>query len=625
MAAVDTAPGLPGAHHKDASDVSLSTLPDPRTSSSTDLSRTNSGSPRHPDLSNEVAALSDKLINAINHQTTLDDTLAHTRHELEASRARIQQLEAEATEHNEKLSSGVLVRKTDADNDKIKLMTDLAEMRQQKSLAQKGKRDMEQEVEQLTATLFEEANQMVAAARRDREAMERKNQQLQDQMKNTETLLASQQEQLTELKAVMQSMGSDRDEVESHANDSTAPSSPALHREDAVNRLIEAMNLSENSPDIGEISPAPSTTFTHLMRAVCRTDLQAYDDFHSLLQMSAKSQPPSRVTSGTYAGLNVMGLGHLTNHNQVQHLPSNGSTTSLSTPVTGNNTPNLTESRSASGGTPKEIDSKFTPLKETKFYKRALTEDIEPTLRLDLAPGISWLTRRTVLNSICDGNLVVEPMPESSKKLYGMVYSCSICGETRKGEHNPRTHRFRTSDNENAQRYPLCVLCLEKLRATCDFVSYLRMIKDGVLRLGDSEAEKEAWEETVRLRERMFWARVGGGVVPAFIGYRSEKSSPILKRSANGDSPRLSQDAATAAAAILGNGAAVTKPSPLTRESSSGSVQTDDEAAIQVKKNLRDSVQSTTSMSSPPERAVTSSRNSKSGESLKVAIPGSFE
>lgn len=43
------------------------------------------------------------------------------------------------------------------------------------------------------------------------------------------------------------------------------------------------------------------------------------------------------------------------------------------------------------------------------------------------------------------------------------------------------------------------------------------MIRDGYWRTCDGEGEKLAWEESVRLRERMFWARIGGGVVPAFL------------------------------------------------------------------------------------------------------------
>lgn len=40
------------------------------------------------------------------------------------------------------------------------------------------------------------------------------------------------------------------------------------------------------------------------------------------------------------------------------------------------------------------------------------------------------------------------------------------------------------------------------------------MVKDGHWRADDEDHEKAAWEESVRLRESMFWSRIGGGVVP---------------------------------------------------------------------------------------------------------------
>ena len=52
---------------------------------------------------------------------------------------------------------------------------------------------------------------MVAAARKETEATERKNAQLRTQLNDTELLLASQQEQLQDLKSVMEKMTSERD------------------------------------------------------------------------------------------------------------------------------------------------------------------------------------------------------------------------------------------------------------------------------------------------------------------------------------------------------------------------------------------------------------------------------
>lgn len=378
---------------------------------------------------------------------------------------------------------------------------------------------------------------MVAAARQDRESAERRNEQLRVQLKDTELLLVSHQEQLAELKTVMQQMSSERDDSELITNASTTPSTPALQTHESMSKIFDSLHLASNTPGRDVISPAPPTSFTHLLHPILRTDLQAYDDFHSLLQTSRKSSPTSRVTSASYGGLNVVGLGNATNREFSQisgHQPSNGSTSSLSintylpSPILPS-TPASTNSSVSSRDMPLSTSS----LKETRFYKRALTEDIEPTLRLDTAPGLSWLARRTVINSMCEGSLIVEPMPLAARHF---VFSCSLCGENKPGDELTRTHRFRTSENENAQRYPLCPYCLNRVRASCDFLGFLRMVKDGHWRTDGAEAEALAWEECVRLREAMFWARVGGGVVPAFVRARESPRSSVEEEKNQADS-----------------------------------------------------------------------------------------
>jgi DNA-directed RNA polymerase sigma subunit (sigma70/sigma32) len=120
---------------------------------------------QHPDLSNEVATLSNKLINAINHQTNLDDTLSETRHELETSRERIRQLEQENLEHADLLARGVLIRRTIADAEKLKLNAIIAEERRSRADVEKEKKSIEQELENLTTALFEEANKVIDPSR----------------------------------------------------------------------------------------------------------------------------------------------------------------------------------------------------------------------------------------------------------------------------------------------------------------------------------------------------------------------------------------------------------------------------------------------------------------------------
>ncbi|KAJ6178441.1 hypothetical protein N7519_008902 [Penicillium mononematosum] len=507
-----------GTQNSGFDDSSFSTLQDPRLMVGPEVSHSTSSS-HHPDLSNEVAALSVKLIQAINNQTNLDDSLVATRQELELAQGKIQALEFQNEKYRRDIDNKVYIRKVDSDREISQLRDALAEETAQRLAAEKGRKNIEQEVETLTAALFEEANKMVAAAKIEREAVEKKNEQLRSQVKDTESLLASHQDQLAELKSVMQAMNLQKDDLESRATPSSPDEVSQAQGSSSQETELEPAPVLIGNPE--ELTPGPSSSFPQLLRMVCRTDLQAYEDFRDLLVLSRSSKPPSRAASGSYGGLNVMGLASFA---------SGGSPSSTSSPTKG-------FTHSPNGSTSSTTGSNFS-LKETRFYKRVLMEDIEPTLRLDLAPGISWLTRRTVLSGICEGSLVVEPMPPSSKKF---EFPCSVCGERRPGTPNERTHRFRTSDSETAQRYSLCTLCLERVRSCCEFTGYLRLILDGHLRAGDTEEEKEIWDETIRLRERMFWSRVGGGIIP-MCNRPSEPEAELASTESNNDAAEDDDD-----------------------------------------------------------------------------------
>ncbi|KAI8962647.1 hypothetical protein F5Y11DRAFT_347317 [Daldinia sp. FL1419] len=489
-------------------DQDHSTIPDPRTRAGSIAS-----SNLHPDLDQEVATLSTKLINAINHQTNLDDTLSATRQDLEASRERVRELEAIVARQQETLSGDVWVKRKNVEIEKNKLLARIVEEKRLRAEVEKDKKKIEQELETLTVSLFEEANRMVITAKEDakkeQDALHRKNEQLKAQLADTESLLKSQQEQLAELKLVMEQMTLERDD-----HSGTAPSSPGLSKFESRD---DDTQISEGGPHTAaeQLVPTYPTNLPHLLHPVLRTDLHAYDDFVTLIQTSKRASN-SRASSGSYSGLNPL-IGLTSRHASA---PSNSSTASLSTfeaPSSNASpqTPNTPASVLSAGSTASLAP--LPPLKDTKFYKRVLAEDIEPTLRLDTAPGLSWLARRSVLNAMTEGTLVVEPVPTTSpfqSISKPQFYPCSLCGEARKDEPHLRNHRFRTSESDSAQRYPLCKYCLDRVRSTCDFLGFLRMVKDGHWRAEDPESERAAWEESVRLRDQMFWSRIGGGVVP---------------------------------------------------------------------------------------------------------------
>jgi hypothetical protein len=535
-------------------------LPDPRTpSSASSVSRNDSvvdGS--QPDYLEEISKLSEKLVNAINHQTSIDDTLQHTRHdlertrrdrelahsELELARQEISRLQAEAQQHASLIETGALVpkaevdqieaqwrlsaeqtkvrwketmdqteakfkanedqiaaqAKADVDQIQTQCLADVAVEQDLRVKAENAKKAMELELETLTSDLFTQANTMVADARKEKEASDRKNDQLKNQLRDTEDLLQSQQEQLQDLKGVLEKMTSEQEEAESAAQPSpNAPASPATQTQpDRMSKMFESAHFAVGPSE--EVVPDHPLHFAHVVRPVLRTDVQTFEDFSALIKQAlAASPPPSRVASGSYGSMNIASL---------------GSNSSMSPTLPQVATPPLKQS-----GSPKGSASLALPtMRETKTFKRTLSEDIEPTLRLDIAPGVSWMVRKAVLNSMIDGSLVVEPMPPPPVKFRPTVNPCALCGEKRAGELYRRKHRFRISEDREKRPFPLCDLCLGRLRSCGDILSFLRMVSNGHWKADGEDEVRAAWEEFVRLKERMFWHRNSGGVVPVVPG-----------------------------------------------------------------------------------------------------------
>ncbi|GAP86615.2 putative GDP GTP exchange factor Sec2p [Rosellinia necatrix] len=499
-------------------DADHSTLPDPRarSMSSTDAP---ANPVHHPDLDQEVATLSTKLINAINHQTTLDDTLSVTRQELDTSRDRIRELEALVTKQQEILSGDAWVPRRTLEAESKKLVALVTEEKNRRVDVEKEKKKIEQELETLTVSLFEEANKMVITAKEDakkeQEILHRKNEQLKAQLADTEGLLKSQQEQLAQLKLVMEQMAADHDD-----HSGTTPSSPGFSKFDPRDDETQISEAASQSGVLEPIAPTYPTNLPHIVHPILRTDLNSYEDFLALIKTSRRTS--SRVSSGSYTGLPILNF----TGNSAITTSSSASSASLSavgTPTSTTVSPQTPNTPASAISTGSAVSSTpLPPLKETKFYKRVLAEDIEPTLRLDIAPGLSWLARRSVLSAMTEGTLVVEPIPTNSPFASisrPQFYPCSLCGEARKDEPHLRNHRFRTSESESAQRYPLCQYCLTRVRSTCGFLGFLRMVKDGHWRADNADSERAAWEESVRLRDQMFWSRIGGGVVPIRDGH----------------------------------------------------------------------------------------------------------
>jgi Rab guanine nucleotide exchange factor SEC2 len=441
--------------------------------------------------------LSTKLVEAVEKQADLEDTLAVTRHALEVANQKVKQLELAQKEYADMMDRGMLIEKKDVESETTELTRRLLEESKNRVQAENDKNKIEQELEMLTAKLFEEANNLVASARRESKALEKRNEQLHNRLEDTETLLQSQQDQLAELKAVMQRMQeSDQQASPATPNLGGKPSRESLSRLLELSPLhITNVNSSDPDPVIDSAKSTDISPFSFLVRPQYRYDTPAYSDFKSFIRISRTNSHP-RQYSGSFPSTTVM-------PSSAFFMPIGphiaGSYPSKDSPPPPNRSPNP-------GNMSSPASYERLPLKEWRFVKRALTEDIEPTVRLDIAPGLSWIARRSVQSAILEGTLIIEPTPTNSIMV---TYSCTLCGEKREGKGYGRTHRFCTGDNPSNQRYPLCQYCLERMRVTCDFAGFLRAVRDGIWKIEGEEGEERAWDESVRLRERMFWARLG--------------------------------------------------------------------------------------------------------------------
>ena len=354
---------------------------------------------------------------------------------------------------------------------------------------------------------------MVSAARRERDSIDRRNDQLRAQLADTESLLASHQEQLAELKAVMQQMTADREESDSRMSMSTPPTPSLGHRgsKGSLGNGFETLHMAPGN--IEDIQPCPPTALTTLLHPVLRHDITAYNEFCEVLhapKIRGGTSPMTRLSGGSFSSIQVMGMvSSLGSPN-----PSPGYSTSLFGSKRRSDASSVHHSPTNSVNDINILHQQMVQaLKDTKFYKRSVVEDIDPTLRLETAPGLSWLARRNVQAAITDGSLIIDPMPTSPRV---SMFPCALCGESRPDEQRARTHRMRINDSDSAQRYPLCAYCVNRLRSVCDFLGFLKTLKEGLWKCETEDDEKHAWEEGVKLRERMFWARMGGGVVPSY-------------------------------------------------------------------------------------------------------------
>ncbi|KAG8882283.1 hypothetical protein FRB98_003805 [Tulasnella sp. 332] len=301
----------------------------------------------------QVTELNSKLVKSYDRVSDLEDNVHVTQSSLRVSNSRIAQLETERQEHLSALDTGLLVERAHVTTELTRLMEKASEEASQRGQAESAKHEIERELDDLSATLFNQANTMVAEARYARAMSEKKAAACETSMKSAEEAVAQMQFQM---QALIESKESSEREAE---------------------RLRELMDKGKWVDRRRTISLQGVMTANLSRMLRLHVPYEEYQFFLSHLRMIRPA---------------------------MNHAPA------------------------------------FSSLVSLPFLLRLTVEDSDTTLRLDQAPSLNWLTRRSIAAAVQQGQLQVEPMQTTQLLLEMAAYvtgpspigdvSCALCGKT---------------------------------------------------------------------------------------------------------------------------------------------------------------------------------------------------
>ncbi|GAA5975786.1 hypothetical protein JCM11641_005873 [Rhodosporidiobolus odoratus] len=489
------------------------------------------------DLTSQVTSLNSKLVKSYTTRGELEDDL-HDKEEAEQRlKRRVAELEVDKHRWEKEIEQGGWVEKNHVQGEMQRLMTKVVEETKSRESAVQAHSALETEIENLTSNLFTEANKMVAFERLSRARAEEKTRSVEEAgvsmqalleevqvgLKDTIGKLEKRDAEIIELKKRLAAHGEHVEEDIRDGRESADGDVGGIMFSDGEHLTpLDTKALSRST--LGQ-SASPS----HLSAPRLLTSVLPYHEFLNFitylrqLRVTALSRPPE-------------GPGYPHPLVSARGFANDASTIQLLTPAQ-LLAPHLLLSTHLS----------------QPFLKRCVEEDSDPALRLDIAPGLGFLSRRAVGSAIVDGSLLIEPLhagvelssdkcalcgcslemwlpnsghPARGKPTTGVnqtmrkmlpsslfsrsnsssstsfstsqpsastYHSASSSADSftfpaphEKASHHPhdaslQVHLCRASDSAS-QRYPVCPsYCLTRLRAVCEFWTYVRVIERGLL------------------------------------------------------------------------------------------------------------------------------------------------
>ena len=151
------------------------------------------------DLFSQVTALNNKLVKSYDRVSDLEDDLHISSQNLRNCTIKVSQLELECTQHLSALNTGLLVEKEQVTAELTRLMEKATDEAARRGQAESARMEIEKDLDDLSAGLFGQANTMVAEARFERARSERKAEDAERALKETEEVIGLMQQQMQAL------------------------------------------------------------------------------------------------------------------------------------------------------------------------------------------------------------------------------------------------------------------------------------------------------------------------------------------------------------------------------------------------------------------------------------------
>ncbi|CAO1627372.1 unnamed protein product [Parajaminaea phylloscopi] len=399
------------------------------------------------DLSNQVTGLNGKLVNSYMRISDLEDDLSDARERVMTGSTRVAELEKERQEHLAALNTGLLVEKVHVSTEMQRMMDRVIEETKQRGQAESDKAKIEAELDELSASLFNEANRMVAVEKLARARAEEKSKSMEERLQDTEGIMLEQQKVLGDLQQKLEAASDETNKGEqigmaTAANGAASGGQPS---QDASRNGVDSS---------GQIVPAQPAV---MLDVVPYQELRAFlNHLRKLRKQMAPFYSYPYDPSRPYASHRPTGSTGVLNGSSASAGPSSPGlqSTAMAGPYAAAASPasdgyHQHTSPFVLAGVSRHKDYPTLPSNcenlvhipsqlSLPFVKRAQEEDSEPCLRLDFAPGLNWLTRRTANTAILEGNLVIEPVfsggvaldEDAIRTQYAALppAACAMCG-----------------------------------------------------------------------------------------------------------------------------------------------------------------------------------------------------